>query len=156
MMDKPHLRLVSAFSHESYPWRMHRKLQDPLDISERQRATEIFRHAASVAGIGDYKIFEEHAVVTFSLRTTRDFLNATVGMQPGNMAVLLAEYNAPHRIVKKRCAHASKVMNEILPGKISFMIDTESQIAVIRATDKASYFKAEKMRPLEYITGKTL
>ncbi len=157
MTNAPHLRLVSAFSDEAYPYYMFKRLEDPYNSTERSLAIERFRHAAHVAGISDYKILEAGDQIQMNLCTSRDFQRASVAVQPGNMAAMMAQYDASisHRIIRKRCRLVSDKLDEIMPGRISFMHDTEDRTVIMNGQNKASYFAAEKLSPLIFIIGGT-
>lgn len=157
MTTAPHLRLVSTFSDGAYPYCLFKNLDNPYNSTERSLAIERFREAVHIAGISDYKIFETGGQIHLNLRTNRDFLKATVAAQPGNMALMAAQYDPQisHRIIKKRCKMAFERVNEIVPGKIDFMHDTADRMVAMNGADKKSYFLAEKLNPLMFIVAGT-
>lgn len=157
MANAQNLRLVSTFSDKAYPYYLFKNLENPYNSTERNVAVERFRYSVLIAGIDDYKILEVGDQIRLNLRTSRDFQKASVASQPGNMAVLAARYDPTisHRIIKKRCKLAYDKVNDIIPGKISFMHDAEDGMVAMSGEDKASYFIAEKFEPLMFIVGGT-
>lgn len=155
MINAPHLRLVDAFSPDTYPFAIFSNIENPHNPGERNVAMERLHQAAHIAGIDDYKLFDEGPRLSFNLRTERDYSKAQVAMQPGKMALIARYYegSVPHELVQTRCEKAIKILEEILPGKILIMHEPEERAVALKGQDKASYFIAEKLNLLPYLLG---
>lgn len=153
MKNSSHLRLVSTFSNEAYPYTLFQRLEDPWDSTELQTAKMLFRGNALVAGVTDYRLFEFPDRVTMHVRTIRDWNNIIVARQPAESALFATQYDesVSDSLIKRRANLMQKKLDALFPGDITISVDTSDKSIWLEATSKQAYFKADKLSPMHFI-----
>lgn len=157
MANAQHLRLVSTFSDEAYPYVITRDIDNPYNPESVRSASMMLRRCVALAGITQYKLFEEWDRVQLHLKHERDIEYASFAATQPDRLEATFEYDGnimKPRAIKKRCKIAEQQLGRIFTSELRITADTgKNQITMV--ADKAAYLLAARLQMMNYILNIT-
>ncbi len=163
-----HLKLVSSFSNESYPYRVSIDTHEDnkifgeayfstIDSAPYDASLGRLKRAIHMAGIKDHVILRDGHVINAHFKTEDNMRDVILGLSHKTDTLYAVEYDLtqiPRRQLRKRLNHAANVLGQHgLSGRFYLVANyTESQLEIY-TTDKPAYFQTRRLRPEEYILG---
>lgn len=147
MSDKPvppYLSVASEYSAADYPYSFTDRLANVKDHIARAHSLTAMRGAANMAGITDYKLFEEYDGNAIYLRDFRDVRRYKIATQPGDGVMgefFTAEHTCDVRKLKRICNTLQKMTDKAGFGDaILFELDRRARCIYYQAESKRAYF----------------
>ncbi|MFA5591979.1 MAG: hypothetical protein WC989_01520 [Micavibrio sp.] len=138
-----HLKLVSSFSYEAYPYQFEKLLENPYDGNEIFCLKNGFERAARMAYINDYKVFESSFAVAAYVRTEDEFDRMRIALGPETAFkdhYLVAPEGYDFRKLKHRRHRMQNLISKTaLRGQIHLDVDRQERSIVVFAQNKKAY-----------------
>lgn len=163
-----HLRLVSSFSNEKYPYRVNIDTHEankicgqaffsPIDSAPYDASMMKLKRVILMAGIKDHVILRDGHIINAHFKTEEDWRNIILGLSHKEATLYTFEYDLtqiPRRQLRKRLNHAANVLDkEGLAGRFRLVANYVEGQLEIYTTDKPAYFHTRRLRPEEHILG---
>lgn len=160
------LKLVESFSDADYPYtvtinpREHNKILDEYyfdaySSAPMQSSRQKVLNALNLAGVKDYRLFEQQNKLKLHLKTEEALHNLQIAMSWKDTISYSIEHDLstiPRRILKKRCAHAAHILDENnLRGRFYIEVNRPENSIKIITYDKDAFFKTRRLKPEEHI-----
>lgn len=163
-----HLKLVSSFSDEKYPYKISLNPrargmmfgQDYFDEYSRvpfdSEKVRVYR-ALKMTRIRDYRMFENAGNIELHLPTEAQMNDVLIALTFKNeLATDIELDSAPisKRLLKKRMKHVAETLDKTsLRGRFYFVATPSENKLRIVTLDKPAYFEMRRVKPEEHILG---
>ncbi len=142
-LTREDLTLVSDFSRSQYPYAHVIPFEDHLDGADRQDKRQALIGALRLAGVRDYKIFDNYYDAELRLRTEEEFDRVSVALRPDGI-IEQGFAIAPEGYDFRKLKHHRHVLQRIisktpLVGQVHIDVDREERALVVIAKNKHAY-----------------